>query len=331
MTSQNIRFIACWLIAGVFEYPFFALFFGRAPFFLDRHPFYSMGLHAAAVAVLFFSTLKIPKTFLFFPAIFPVFGWGAMAAFYFLRRGAPLASSPGGGETGVSAAELREPMSIPMPKQARILEELDFMPLADILAGEEIALKRGAISRLAEIKDAEAIRILLSCRGDPSPDVRFFATSALTRIKKEFDEELEAAKRQMQRDVHSIAARIVLAKIYLQYSRSNLLDSATAEAYEREALYHLEHCVESGNADRAVFQMILSIYMGHQEWDRALKIADQLEKIGAMVPEEIGKLKVDIYFKTGRYEKVIQEMTSMNKIGIQDSQWQSLVNFWGVY
>ena len=63
----------------------------------------------------------------------------------------------------------------------------------------------------------------------------------------------------------------------------------------------------------------------------ALKVIDQFEKSGAGSPEEISKLKVDIYFKTGRYEKVIQEMALMNKKGIQDSQWQALVNFWGVY
>ena len=326
-----IRFLSFWILSGVLEYPFWEVFLGPAPFFLDRHPFYSMGLHAAAVAVLFFSSRVIPKTFLLFPAVFPVFGWAAMAAFYFLRRGLPPVSSPAGEESSVTAAELREPMLSPLLKQARILEELDFLPLADILAGEEIDLKRGAIDRLAELKNPEAIRMLLSCRSDPSPDVRFFATSALTRIKKGFDEELESARREMQKDAYSVNGRIILAKIYLQYSRSHLLDFATAEAYEREALYHLEHCVEAKGADKTVFQMLLSIYMGHQEWDMALKIIDQFEKSGAGAPEEISKLKVDIYFKTGRYEKVVQEMASMNKIGIHDSQYQALVNFWGVY
>ena len=102
-----IRFLSFWILSGVLEYPFWEVFLGPAPFFLDRHPFYSMGLHAAAVAVLFFSSRVIPKTFLLFPAVFPVFGWAAMAAFYFLRRGLPPVSSPAGEEATVAQDSTR--------------------------------------------------------------------------------------------------------------------------------------------------------------------------------------------------------------------------------
>ncbi|EKD41926.1 MAG: hypothetical protein ACD_73C00439G0001, partial [uncultured bacterium] len=54
--------------------------------------------------------------------------------------------------------------------QERVLTELDFMPLADIMEGNDASLKRGAIERLGELKTPEAIQLLMKYRSDPLPE-----------------------------------------------------------------------------------------------------------------------------------------------------------------
>ena len=97
---------------------------------------------------------------------------------------------------------------------SRVMQQLDFLPLVEVMACDDIDLKRSAIEQLARLRSPDAMKILLQYRRDPSLEVRFYVNSALSRIKKEFDEALDAARRQMQLDVYKVSARIFLAKIY---------------------------------------------------------------------------------------------------------------------
>lgn len=215
-------------------------------------------------------------------------------------------------------------------REERILQELDFMPVSEIMAGDDLELKRGAIERLAEIKSEEAIALLTSYRTDPDMDTRFFVTTALSRIKKDFEEQLQAAKEEMKKDVYNIAIRIFLAKSYLQYARSELLDDTTVRVYEGEALYHLQFSIMDEDAPEEVFWLLIDIYQARREWEKVIQVLDVIENRNLGDIENRTIMRIQALYNLERYPgvtEVLEKSVSQKPVG---SRVQTLANWWGV-
>ena len=110
-------------------------------------------------------------------------------------------------------------------------EELSVQPVMDILAGHDDNLKRGAIDTLRRIATADAVGILKKCLADASPEVRYNAHTALTRLDeshnrliKKAQDKLDAGDRQA--DDHSDYANRCA-----DYAQSGLLDDDTRRHY----------------------------------------------------------------------------------------------------
>lgn len=346
--SSLLRFYLAWILAGVLEYPFFASLKTDALPQINESPLYPFFLHGLAVFVLFLSAPRGkgwfhpqrvgPRTYSLFALFFPGIGWlvaGMIAFLNFYSFG------------DKKLFDLDEPMDKLAPfmewenpkiagalvlRKERIFSELNFMPLVDIIAGDQDAdLKRGAIDKLSRFKTPEAIDILLSLRGHAEAEIRFYATSSLSRIKKEFDEQLEASKQEMKKDVYKISARIFLAKVYIQYARSHLLDPVTSEAYEHEALYHLNYCAETEYVTDEDFWLMVEIHKGHREWDKALAVLEILEKRGGVLPEEIIKNRIETAYQMKRYDLLHPLMEKLKALNIADSDWTALIHWWGEF
>lgn len=267
------------------------------------------------------------SVFLLLAGFFPLFGWLGAGVLYGAASFFP--PKPPIGEEALwwGGPSIKPILSKPMVRRERVARELDFLPLADVLAGQDVDLKRGAVEKLAQFKTPEAIQVLLAHRGDPSIEVRFYVTSALARIKHELDEELEAAKMQMKKDVYKISGRIFLAKIYLQYSRSGLLDPVTANAYELEAQYHLDFSLQSEFASVEAFRMLIGIYLGHKNWERALQVVTLLEGRAKASSEDLAKIRIDILYRSGRYEEIPKTLAEQAVV-FSDPHWQAMAHWW---
>jgi len=210
----------------------------------------------------------------------------------------------------------------------RVLKALDFMPISEIMAGEDGELKRGAIDRLADIKTPESIQLLHQYRTDPNMDIRFFVTTALSRVKKEFEEGLHAAKAEMQKDVYKIEFRIVLARTYLRYARSQLLDETTVKAYEEEALYHLQFSILDEEAPPEVFWILIDIYRAIGNYKRALQVLDVLEKRKKGSFEEVLRTRARILYRLDRYDELAALLKASQKRKGMSPQMSALANWW---
>lgn len=336
------RFILYWLVAGAMEFPFIEACFFKKAEFLNDHPFSSVLLHLGGAVLLFFSISKEKgwfspvrlwaRNFFFLTATLPFFGWLFSGFLFFLyKRGTvPETLEEEETEPVFVSSEIRWAVPVQrISKKTRIIQELDFMPLADILAGEDLDMKRGAIEKLAELKTPQTIKMLLLHRSDASLDVRFYVTAALTRIKKEFDEQLEAAKQQIKKDVYKVSARIFLAKTYLQYAHSHLLDPVAAETFEQEALYHLDFCLKSGEANKQVYEMLLEIYVSQYQWEKALKIIQKIRESGVFKSAEVDKLQVEILYKTQKYPEMVALLRKMKQPGIAGREFNAIADWWG--
>lgn len=328
------RFLFFWVLAGALEFPFAEAFFSDAEGHLRRFPMLSLGWHAAASLLLLFSApLKKGWLFFFVSLPFPLFGWAAAPALFFSYRPEKEIGKPPEEEEENAVFPLL-PVALPpsksgISKRRRISGELDLIPLIDIMKGDDPDLKRGAIEKLASLKDPASIDLLLSCRSDPSVEIRFFVTSALTRVKKELDEDLDAAKHRMQKNANDIDAHVLLAKVYLRHARSHLLDPFTARSYEQDALYHLNFALQSKEAGREVFQMLIDIYSSHDEWEPAFEALQVLEKRGIASPEEIAAVKTELLFHTRRYGELVEELKTMKEKGMVNETLIPAAFWWG--
>lgn len=276
---------------------------------------------------LFYSGRLWGRTSAFFILFLPVFGWlSALCVFFFYRPISQVADFENEDDAGDFQVDEKDiPVAIDISVEDRIHHQLDFMPLADVLAGEDLSLKRGAIDNLARIASPEAISLLLARRGDASPEVRFFATSALTRVKREMDDELEAAKRPVQAGNGGAAARIALVRAYMRQGRSRLLDEPTARAYFGEAAHHAERASKDFPD---AFRLLAECRLARGEWDAALAAADAMASAGHD-PFGAIKSRIEICYAAGRYDGVVAGLKQWKAMGVDDAVWTAATYLWG--
>lgn len=339
------RFIIFWFTAGILEFPYAVAFLAANPYYLVNRPQMALAMHLLATLTMFFSLPKgedwfhhercWPKTFVLWVGFLPLLGWILSGVLYFFYRPPKnletLFEVEEGEKYNAATERLYFAPQVAPERFARIHQGLDFLPLADIMAGDDINLKRGAVENLYRLGSFEAIALLLAYRSDPNPELRFFVTSALTKLKKELDEELDAAKRQMQKDVYKVSSRIFLAKVYLRYAKTGLLDEFTAKRYREEAVYHLRFALESGYARKEVYWLLFELYRESQNWPEALKILDLLERQDKNEEVKILESKAQLYFKMGKFQDVLEILRSLKSENKLDEQWQGLASSWGVF
>lgn len=337
------RFLLFWLLAGLCEFPFWELFFWPESSTFKTRPEFAASLHGFAALLMFFSKPKGEgwlhplrkgcRTFVFLTLFLPPVGWLNCLVLYYFGIHVPLPSLTW--EEDNPAVKKKEMTTLSektaLSKKERLAMETDIAPLADLIQGEgDAEIRRSAIENLSQIRNPEAIDLLLELRADPSAEIRFYATSALTRIKKDFDEELDAAKMEMKKDVYKVSARIFLAKTYLHYARSHLLDEATAYAYEREALYHLRYAATTPFANEDDFWLMFEIYRSHGEWYKALDTLVTMELREKSDHATLILARCETLFRLGRYGEMKQALEKLQSIDNLPQDKKAAIAWWGI-
>ncbi len=341
------RFLFFWFLAGLLEIPPVLFLLGK-PLLVSFGFFTNFLFHGFSVWILAFCTPKKfgwfhgenlwTRSFLFLAGLMPFFGWlGCFLLFFSYHFYKPLSSASSGSIEEESEAWMDLPEFVVAPssreiRQERIIKELDFLPLADIFSGDDVDLKRGAIDRLSQIKTPETIRILLSHRTDVNSDVRFYINAALERIKREFDEQLVAAREEIQKSQYKVSAGIFLAKTYLQYVDSQLLDPAMSHSYVESAKFHLASAIQTEYASVSAYWLLLDIYGKTKSWTKALETLSLLEKSkhGEVEKVNILKARVEIYYQIKNYEEVVHQLSLLDNLKLAEGEWKGMMYWWGV-
>jgi hypothetical protein len=219
--------------------------------------------------------------------------------------------------------------NLSQPRMERIVSALDFVPLVEIFAGSDIDLKRGAIEQLIRLRTPEAIQTLLEHRSDPSLEVRYYINAALARVKNEFDEELDAARHQMHLEVYKNSDRVFLAKIYLQYARSGLLDVELARNYEGEAIFHLTFVIDSQTPTSEAYRVLIECYSAREQWLQAEAVVRRARDVRLLESSELDRYQVMILYHTRRYCEIAKLMSEMSRAGELPNDWQTAALWWG--
>lgn len=213
---------------------------------------------------------------------------------------------------------------------ARIAKELDFVPLVEVLASDDINLKRGAIEQLSRLRTPEAIQVLMAHRSDPSMEMRFYVNSSLVQIKREFDEALDAARNQMRMDVDNVAGRLNLAKIYLLYAASGLLDSDLMMAYEGEAIFHLTYVLNSNAPTRESAQMLIGYQIRIRDWAQAEETVQKARNLKLIDDAEMAEYQAEILYSRRQFNKIGDALRTIPSWAPLSADWKTSLLWWGV-
>jgi len=335
-------------LAGALEWPLTAFIFakdpiGLLPSFLTS-PHKAFFLHIAASLILFFLAPKAEsffhhqrlwgRLFLSFGFFLPVFGWLlclALYLFYVPPKDTQkiFEHDPVFEDDQLSVLELPEPAISENDQRQRLLDAVDLMPLADILATQDSDLKRGAVEKLAQLASPEAIAVLQYHRSTPQPEVRFYIIAALTRCKKDMEEEIEAIRSALKKDPTNTGFRLSAARAYLKLAKSGLTDDMARANLTNEAAYQLEACRQDPEAPCAIFELIASIYADKAKWAEALATIDQwLDHPLADVSAAMKK-RIIIFYQAGYYPQVTASLKVLLSSGERDAHWQAAAFLWG--
>jgi len=342
--TLSLRFVIFWLIAMLLDVAFLFSFFNFSQNYLRINFSSAIAIHTLAAISLFFAFPK-GKTwfdysrywsqllfvlFLFLPFFGGILG---LILFIFHEQKNSYTDFFAEDESFFSTqTELITPhKESEFSWQQKASQALDIVPLSEILSSQDLDLKRGAIEKLALMATPDAIETLLKHSNDVSAEIRFYISSALTRIKKSIDEKLEAAKQEMKNNVYEVSARLLLAKTYFQYAESHLLDEISQNNCLKEAIFHLDFIINTETPPTEAFQLLLKIYEKIHQWEDVFSTTIIMEKKSIISIAEITKIKLNYFFHTRKYQSFYKELKKLIELDNIDSQWLATANWWGVH
>ncbi len=164
-----------------------------------------------------------------------------------------------------------------------LMTEVDVSPLRDILAGEDVPLKRGAILSLSRLPRADAVALLKRALADESREIRYYASNALSDMEKEFNDRIFRLVREVDRNPTTVERHIELARIVLDYTEAGLLDEGMVRYFHEIGLRALDKAMMIPNRLPQV-----DLYAGLllRKMGRLDKAEDAMQRYVAACPDD---------------------------------------------
>ena len=118
--------------------------------------------------------------------------------------------------------------------QADRQRDLHTASLTDILLFEDVATRRDAVMRVFSSDSLQYVKELKKALADPDTEVSHYASSALTEIKRKFDNSVIELSKLVQEDESIVQNKLLYAKTMHDYISSDILDPANRKKYQRQ-------------------------------------------------------------------------------------------------
>lgn len=195
--------------------------------------------------------------------------------------------------------------------------ELNVEPIVDILSSDNDNLKRGAISFLSKSKSPQSVSLLKKCLGDMSPEVRFYAHSAITKIDREFVSEIKNIQNSVENGIMNNEEKKIALKqlgdLFWKYSQSNLLEEETQEHYNNLAKKVFKEVLKMDSEDSDSIVMMGNCYLSSKEFDKSEQYFTSAIKYN---PHSIKPLLglCEIYYNKYDFKSLASVVKKMSKI-----------------
>ncbi len=212
-----------------------------------------------------------------------------------------------------------------------LTDELSIEPVLDILAGDDEDLKRGALNMLGRMGTSKAVRLLKRCLTDPSPDVRFYAHSTLTKLDETYVARIkEARQRVKDGGEHPAHNLLELGKAYTAYAYSGLLEEETRNHYLTLARSAYDDGLKKGPSDPDLLMQLGRIRMETGDLRGAAECFERgLKTEQTRVESFLGLCR--IFYDRGDMKtvaKLVQHVDLRKKWQTKDPNQAYLFQFW---
>ncbi|GEM_PF-3980673 len=112
--------------------------------------------------------------------------------------------------------------------------DLHTASLTDILLFEDVTTRRDAVMRIFSSDSLQYVKELKRALADPDTEVSHYASSALTEIKRKFDNSVIELSKLVQEDESILQNKLMYAKTLHDYIESGILDPANRRKYQRQ-------------------------------------------------------------------------------------------------
>jgi hypothetical protein len=263
----------------------------------------------------------------------PAFGWVLAGWIVLVHHMAPFDKDAYIFENENSGVDDANPLAgivAESASQKNLADALDVVPAVDALLSADPGMKRGAIETLARIQTVEAIGWLQKARSENDPEVRFYATTALTRLKAEFETAIRAAEREVYKKPGELEPRVWLQRVRYEYAVSGMLDFDARKLLLEQARSSLEAPSErSAAAARLLF--LVEKELNPQG---AFKVLDYLESILPKQRNRWLRERAVLFFSLGRFAE-LRKLLSANRLSLigkegvlKDRQWHAVLSWW---
>ncbi|ACS80739.1 hypothetical protein Desal_2685 [Maridesulfovibrio salexigens DSM 2638] len=210
-----------------------------------------------------------------------------------------------------------------------LYDEIDVHPIADILTGDDMEMKRGAVNLLRHIGSAEAVKLLRKSLSDESSEVRFYAHTALTRLEEDYAEAVEKARFRADK-YDSAQSHAELASVYRNYARSGLPEVNMQERSMGLACEHWRKAVEKDQESTDYLMRLAEAYVESRKFSEALHIYRETMKTPKLEMESrLGICRT--FFEMGNFIALFEEVEQLRVLPELESPdpFKALIyNFW---
>lgn len=209
-----------------------------------------------------------------------------------------------------------------------IAQELDVVPIVEVMAEENMAGRRGIINAISKLPKKDAVKLLKMALADKSIEVRYSAASELSRLEAEFNENIFMARKEVARQPDSSDAHLGLANAYSEYYESALLDEYAGRYYIGLAVKEYEKALELGGENIHILNYLGNLELAAKDYKAALaKFRRVVEIDPANVYANVGL--INVHFEAGRIGEVVQYAREvMPKMRDSKGLMREIISMW---
>lgn len=173
--------------------------------------------------------------------------------------------------------------------EAELQQELTTQPIVDLLPYADVPTSIAIINKLFETRSRDDVKLLHKMTQDRRLEVYQYALSKLDELEKDYGTRIFHIKEQLRFRPNDPVLRVDLAKLYLDYTHSGLLDGLLEDYYWELTLAQIFEAIRFDERARAeLIPEVGKLFIEKKMFkEAALMVEDSLKKDASQVGQQM--------------------------------------------
>lgn len=160
--------------------------------------------------------------------------------------------------------------------EAQLREELRTQPIVDLIPYADVPTAIAIINKLAETRSFDDVQLLRRMSTDRRPEVYQYALSKLDTMEREYALRIFRLQDQLTARATEAPLRIELAKVYLEYTESGLLEGALYDYYWELTLGQVLEAILLDPSRRDLLLDLARLFTARRRYAEAQRILEEI-------------------------------------------------------